>query len=168
MRKTIDYMVDAEGRDKGKVFQITEMPASQAQRWARALFSSLSRAGVDVGSIQWDMEGLTKLGIQSLALVPVYEQDVLIAELMGCLRIKPDRGHPEVVRDLVMDDDIEEPMTHFLLQMEVLRLHLNFSMDGKLQTSGSTTSTPPPVPPSSPTPMSRRRSPPPSPRVSPR
>ena len=34
-RKTQTYTIDSGGRDKGKTFLITEMPATKAEDWAK-------------------------------------------------------------------------------------------------------------------------------------
>jgi hypothetical protein len=46
-------------------------------------------------------------------------------ELMECVQILPNPERPEIVRQLI-DEDIEEVLTIFKLQKEVLMLHLGF------------------------------------------
>ena len=46
-RKTKRVTITAEGRDKGKTFLITELPADQAERWAiRALLALIQSGAV--------------------------------------------------------------------------------------------------------------------------
>ena len=65
-----------------------------------------------------------------------------MAEMFKCVRIYPDpRSHPGVLRELV-EDDIEEIATRVKLRMEVLNLHLGFSITGDDSTSESPTPAP--------------------------
>ena len=122
----MDYTVEAEGRDRGKVFQITEMPAAQAERWAMRAFQALARAGVDLGDVMgMGMQGVAQAGLRAFAFLPFHEAEPLLAEMMSCVRAKPDRSHGNVVRELV-DEDTEEVATRLTLRMEVLKLHTDF------------------------------------------
>jgi hypothetical protein len=127
MRKTLTYTVTAEGRDKGKVFLITEMPASQAEEWAtRALFTAMNY-GVEIPDelLSAGLAGLAALGIKSLAKVPYEMVKPLFDEMMGCVQIVPDRANPEFVRPLI-EDDVEEIATRLMLRKATLTLHLDF------------------------------------------
>jgi hypothetical protein len=126
MRKTIDVSIAADGRDKGKTFCITEMPALQAEAWAtRALFM-LSKAGATIpdsvlsGGMA-SMAAMAGVGIQALLYVPYEDAKPLLDELMRCVRIK----EIAVTRDLT-PDDIEEIGTFFTLRGEALKLHVGF------------------------------------------
>lgn len=44
-RKTIDVTISAEGRDKGKTFRLTELPAAQGEDWAAYALNAMARAG---------------------------------------------------------------------------------------------------------------------------
>ncbi len=132
MRKVIDYTVTDEGRDLGKVFQLTEMPAAQAERWALRAFQALARAGVDIGDVMGgSMETLARAGFQAFAFLPFHEADPLLSEMFACVKAKPNAN---AVRDLV-DDDIEEIGTRMKLRAEVLKLHTGFLRAGGPQTS---------------------------------
>lgn len=124
-RKTIKYEVTIGERDAGKVFVITEMPASQAQRWALRAFLALARNGVelppDIESL--GMAGMLNYGIELVAKLPFEEADYLLEKLMECVQIMPSPG---VVRGLI-EDDIEDITTRFLLAKEAFRLHVDFS-----------------------------------------
>ncbi|MGZ8442538.1 MAG: hypothetical protein ACXWXZ_03980 [Candidatus Binatia bacterium] len=127
MRKTLTYTVTDEGRDKGKAFQITEMGASRAQRWARRTFSGMIRAGFEVPQEIVDMgiAGLFSMGFKSFFSIDDDRQDQLFNELMTCVRIIPDPAKPNVIRDLI-EEDIEEYVTRFKLEWEVINLHVDF------------------------------------------
>ena len=126
MRKVIDYTVADQGRDSGKVFQITEMSAAQAERWALRAFQALARGGVDLGDMMnGGMQALASAGLKAFAFLPFHEAEPLLAEMIECVRYKPDHAHPNVVRTLI-DDDIEEISTRLTLRAEVLKLHTDF------------------------------------------
>jgi len=127
MRKTLTYTVTAEGRDKGKVFLITEMPAAQGEEWAtRALFTAMN-CGVEIPDelLSAGLAGLAALGMKSLAKVPYEMVKPLFDEMMGCVQIVPDRANPQFVRPLI-EDDIEEIATRLMLRKATLTLHLDF------------------------------------------
>jgi len=126
MRKQLTYTAQ-DGRDKGKAFIITEMAARPAHKWAtRALFALIS-GGVDIPEsvAEMGMAGLAAIGLQSLNGISVEKAEPLLDELLTCVSVMPDPRKPEVVRAL-FDEDIEEPMTYFKLQKEVLILHMGF------------------------------------------
>ena len=57
-RSTVNYSVKDEGRDFGKVFVLTEMPASRAESWAMRSLLALMASGVEVP------EGFDRMGMQ--------------------------------------------------------------------------------------------------------
>ena len=145
-RKVETVVITDENRDINKVFVITEMPASRAERWAmRALFLA-ARSGIDIGDVGETgagMAGIAALGIQALlGGINFAEAEPLFDEMFSCIQIKPDpRNRPDVVRDLI-EDDIEEIATRLKLRVEVVRLHLGFFAAGAPSTSTSSSPTP--------------------------
>ncbi|MDE1007004.1 MAG: hypothetical protein OSB38_15185 [Paraburkholderia fungorum] len=126
-RKTLTYTVTADGRDKGKAFLITEMPAAQGEEWAtRALFTAMN-CGVDVPDnlLSSGLAGLAALGLKSLNKVPYEMVKPLFDEMMGCVQIVPDRANPAFVRPLI-EDDVEEIGTRLMLRKATVMLHLDF------------------------------------------
>ena len=131
-RKELRYTVSAEGRDKGKVFVLTEMSARRGHAWAtRALFAVMN-GGVDLGDglIGAGFAGLAAVGIKALGNISVNVGAPLMDELFSCVVIMPDPSKPQVTRPLI-DDDTEEVATLFLLQKEVLGLHIDFFTSAK-------------------------------------
>jgi hypothetical protein len=129
MRKTATVTIDKDGgRDAGKVFIITEMPASRAERWATRAILALGRAGIDFpeGS---GMAELASVGIKALANLDFRDAEQLMDEMMGCVKIQRDPKKPMMVFDLI-EEDIEEVKTRFKLKMEVFTLHSGFSLPG--------------------------------------
>jgi len=130
-RKTINYTVETIGRDCGKLFVITEMSALQASKWACKVFLALASSGVNLpdGFADAGMAGLAVLGIKCLNGIKWEVAEPLFDEIMGCVKIIPDSSRPHVVRNII-DEDIEEVVTHFALRAEVVRLHVDFLSAG--------------------------------------
>lgn len=130
MRKTKVVKIEADGRDRGKQFLITELPAMQAEAWATRAFLALANSGVDIGEVSENagMAGLAYLGLRALTRVRYEDAKPLLDEMMTCVKIIPDPSNPAFVRDLVGQDDIEEVATVMLLRAEVFELHTDFSI----------------------------------------
>lgn len=134
MRKTTDVTIEAEGRDKGKMFRVTEMPALQAETWAmRALFM-LAKSGANIPQelTAGGMSTIATLGLQALLYVDYNDAKPLLDELLTCIKIK----EPNIVRDLA-PDDVEEVQTFFTLRGEALKLHLGFFQSAEPSKSSS-------------------------------
>ncbi len=127
MRKQITYTVSAEGRDRGKVFQLTEMPSDQAEKWAIRALLALGRAGIDLppGIEREGMAAMARIGLEALMRIDFHDAEPLLDEMMGCVAIQPNPADPKIVRALI-PDDIEEVSTRVLLRREVFRLHTGF------------------------------------------
>ena len=133
-RKELDLTITDAGRDRGKVFHIRELPASQAERWALRAFQALARAGVDVGQVgAMGIQGLAIAGVNALALLPTHDLEPLLDEMMTCVTIKPDPRNAGLTR-LLIEDDIEEVATRLRIRMEVVKLHVDFSEAGAAPT----------------------------------
>lgn len=132
-RKTATVTIDAEGRDKGKVFVLTELPAMQAEEWAgRALFAMMN-SGVDIPEniAQAGLAGVAALGISALTKISFDAAKPLLDEMLGCIQFQPS---PKVTRALI-EDDIEEVATLIRLRKEIINLHLDFSTPAGQSTS---------------------------------
>ena len=126
-RKVIDYTVLDEGRDQGKVFQIREMSASQAEMWAARAFFAMARNGIDIPDeiVDAGMVGIASFAIKAICGMTFDEARPLLDEMMACVKVMPDPNRPEVVRALI-EDDIEEVRTRLKLRKEVFKLHTDF------------------------------------------
>jgi hypothetical protein len=134
-RKTIDYVEQGNGRDKGKVFRITELPAEDAEEWgARAVFA-LMNAGVDIPDdvAKQGLAGLAAIGVAALTKVPFDQAKPLFEKMMQCVTFIPDPSRPQVSRALFADD-IEEVSTRLKLRKEIVMLHLSFFTDASPST----------------------------------
>lgn len=126
-RATANITITDEGRDRGKVFVITEMPASRAEAWAYRALLALIAGGVDLpeGFERLGMAGMAELGIKALSGLKWEVAEPLLAEMWDCVQYMPDPHKPQVVRALV-EDDIEEIVTRAKLRAEVWKLHAGF------------------------------------------
>ena len=128
-RKTAKTVIGEDGgRDKGKAFFITEMPASKAEKWATRALLLLSRSGIDFPAelLGSGMAGIAVYGLRALPLLDFNEAEPLLDEMWDCLQIIPDLSHPNVTRPL-LEDDIEEIATRIKLRTEIFNLHVSFS-----------------------------------------
>jgi hypothetical protein len=127
MRKVAQYTVTDEGRDKGKVFSITEMSASRAEAWATRVLLALMGSNADLPENfdELGMAGLAELGLKSIGGLKWEVAEPLLAEMMECVQIIPNPAKPNVIRPLI-EDDIEEVLTRFKLRIEVWKLHMDF------------------------------------------
>ena len=128
-RKIATYTVETEGRDKGKVFILTEMPVAKAEDWAIRALLEMGKANVDIpeGAESLGMASLAEIGLKKLFALDPQTIRPLLSELMECVQIQPDPRRPEVKRSLI-ENDVEEVRTLLTLKYEVLKLHLDFSL----------------------------------------
>jgi hypothetical protein len=128
MRKTLDWTVEDANRDEGKVFRVTELPASEAEDWAIQAFFALLNAGVEVPDdvVNMGFAGIASIGLSALGKVPYEQAKPLFAKMMTCVQIVPDASKPTVVRGLI-ESDIEEIQTRMKLRKMVFGLHWDFS-----------------------------------------
>lgn len=153
-RKVERITIEDEGRDKGKIFVLTEMPASQAQKWATRALLAVSNSGAAIAKIlmmdispdekaemiaietkkseeeaKGGMALLAEAGFEILSRIPEVSALTLMDELFTCVQIQPDPSKTNIVRPLI-EDDVEEIITRFKLHMEVFQLHAGFSLAG--------------------------------------
>ena len=165
-RTTKLFEIITEGsRDKGKLFLITEASPVQGDRWAmRALFALMNvgaeMPGDDAGAgllgllafVSSNPEG----ALLTLAKVKFEVAEPLLAELLTCVQLIPDKSRPDIVRR-VLESDIEEITTFAALRVEVMKLHA--SVFPRAALSNSTGAAPTMTAPSTPAaPTSARRS----------
>lgn len=130
-RNTVNYTITDEGRDKGKVFVLTELPASHAEAWAMRALMALMAAGADISPevVNAGMAGMAQVGLQALAGLKWEVAEPLLEEMWKCVKVMPDPARPQVVRDLLQGEggeDIEEISTRVKLRAEVWKLHVGF------------------------------------------
>lgn len=123
------------GRDAGKTFVIREMAARVGHRWATRAVFGLLNAGATIPDnlLNAGWAAIAAMGLEALGKLPVAVAEPLLDELFSCVTIQPGTD-TEITRALI-ESDIDEVMTLFLLQKEVLALHVNFSKAASLSTS---------------------------------
>lgn len=140
-RKTKTVVITQEGRDQGKQFLITEMPATRAEKWALRVFLAVGSSGANIPDVdvKLGMVGMLYQSLQMLVQIPFEKAEPLLDEMMDCVKIEPTPGSG-VVRPL-MEGDIEEVSTLFQLRKDVLDVHIGFFPSG----GGLTSESPPPT-----------------------
>ena len=139
--KTALITIDAEGRDKGKMFHITELPADQIEWWAIRAFLALAKAGIEIPeeAAAAGIAGIAELGIlNTLGRIHPEDAKPLLDELLVGVRIIPDASNPNFMRSDIKSD-IEEFRTYFTLRLASFNLCSGFSQP--VVTSNSTSMT---------------------------
>jgi hypothetical protein len=137
MRKTATVTITAEGRDKGKMFAITEMSADASERWALRAFFALMNTGIEIPAdiAESGMAGIATMGLAALGKLPYYAAEPLLDDMWACVQAVPNPASPGTVRALV-DEDIEEVATRLQLRKEVFALHTDFFTAASTSTTG--------------------------------
>lgn len=135
-RKTLEFLTTADDRDKGKLFYITELPATQAEALAIRAMGAMARAGLELneetlGGGGGNLAVILGAGLKAFLAAPWEDLQPLLAEIFSCITRIPDASKPDVRRPLI-EDDIEEVTTRIRLRDEVIRLHLGFSLADEL------------------------------------
>lgn len=135
--KTATYSITS-GRDKGKNFLITEMPAIQADEWAHRLIEQAANSGVNLKNVDVlnldtkSMSGMIEIGaaiFSILGRIP-YEtsRDMKFELLNRCVQIVPTGGQP---RQCLWEQEIEDFQNFTLLAAEALKVHIGFLAQGE-------------------------------------
>ncbi len=137
-RRTQTFTADT-GRDAGKQFLLTELPADAAEWWAIRVMRGAAAAGVELPP-DWDkaaMAQIAALGFVALAALPENSLKPLLSEMFACVQFKP--ANPKIPAQDLIDGDgsqIEEVQTRFQLRKAVFFLHWGFSPADVSPTSG--------------------------------
>jgi len=131
-RKELTFTAET-GRDKGKQFFITEMPASKAESWAIKAILAVGNAGVDIPDdlASHGMSGLLAVGYMNLLKIPYEMAEPLLNEMMSCVQFIPS---PSIKRYLI-EDDIEEVSTRLAIRKAIWNLHVDFFLGENGSTS---------------------------------
>jgi hypothetical protein len=126
-RKTCNLVIDEEGRDRGKIFVLTELPALDIERWTVRLILALGKNGISLPDVQVDsgFAGIAGILWVLIAQISATEADALMATMLEGLKI----NEGKIIRD-VMPDDIEEPETLLQIRMAWVDLHAGFFAKG--------------------------------------
>lgn len=115
------------GRDKGKVFKITEMPAIPADQWSQRATLELIRAGHPIP------DEIRKMGILAVVSFDTHmlrgvrweEYKHLLDLMMERVEILPTPSERNITRK-IMVDDILERSTLELLRLQLFKIHVDF------------------------------------------
>lgn len=126
-RETRTVVIDAVGRDNGRTFFLTEMPAAQAEKWAMRAFLAMARNGVQIPDdlASRGLAGIAAVGLQALGSMAFADAESLMDEMFACIQVIPDPNRPGVKRALI-DTDIDEIPTRLFLRKQILDLHVSF------------------------------------------
>jgi len=148
-RQKLVPITDA-GRDKGKLFVVHEMDASQGEWWAIRAILALTRAGVEIPeNLQGQgWAGLAILGFRGLLGIKDEDVKPLLDEMWdSCVAYIPDPKDQKIYRGAgpmsvgaLVESDVEEVMTRVQLRSEAFTLHTGFSL-ADLKSKDSTSST---------------------------
>lgn len=139
MRKIERLTITSEGRDKGKTFILTEMPADQGERWALRALLALTNTGAAIPeeALSAGMAGLAAVGVQALGMLNAAQVQPLLDELWPtCVRIVPpnEKLMPQEIISGI-NSQIEEIKTRTEIYWALFKLHTGFSMPVELPTS---------------------------------
>lgn len=143
-RKIANVTITSDGRDKGKVFLVTEMSSERGESWAMRVLLALMGNNVEMPENfeELGMAGLAELGMRALSGLKWDTLNPLLSEMMECVQAIPDPKKTHVARALV-ESDIEEIATRLTLRVEVWKLHMDFlgavapSLSGKTKATAS-------------------------------
>lgn len=126
-RKEMTIVIE-KGRDKDKVFFITEFSAARAEDWAIRAFMGMARSGAEIPADVKDagVIGVMLMGMKALGSMAYIDAKPLLDEMLECIQIIPDARVKAVKRSLI-EEDIEEVTTLLQLRKGVFELHSNFS-----------------------------------------
>ena len=133
-RKETTFVAET-GRDLGKQFLITEMPASQAENWAIQVILAVGNAGIEIpeGLASQGMSGLMAIGYMNLLKIPFDAAKPLLDEMMNCVQIIPSAN----IKRKLVEEDIEEVGTRLQLRKATWNLHMDFFLNESKSTSES-------------------------------
>src|SRR5690348_15347201 len=129
MARKVEFVeIDLAGRDKGKVFKLTEMSAAQAERWAMRAFLAMARGGIDVPEdiASAGLAGIAVMGLKAVGAMQFADAETLMNEMFACVEAVPDPTKRAITTQL-FDESIEEVATRLYLRKRVFGLHVDFS-----------------------------------------
>lgn len=133
MRRIETVTITAEGRDKGKVFTIKEMPAWQAEEWFTRAVLLLARSGLEVPGDILDRGPMAfvamtaGLALSGLSRANYDDVKPLLAQMMDCVAFNPGGTTMDMTGGTMMHL-IEEAKTILYLREKVISLHVGFSI----------------------------------------
>lgn len=143
MARKVDHVtIEAVGRDQGKVFVLTEMPAVQAERWATQALYLLASSGLSLpaGSADSGMSGLAGAPLAGLPALRAL-QDPSLDAWWDCVQYQhlPNQMPRKISPGALCEIDEIATVNH--LRMKVLEMHVGFFSPANPSTTGSSSQT---------------------------
>ena len=137
-RRTVTVVIEDEGRDKGKTFILTEMPATAGERWATQAMALIAQGGMSISDAAHvsGMEGLSTVQMAGIAQLKAL-QDPSLDAWWECVRYQHAPNQPPMAIIQGEGSQIEEISTITFLRMQVLELHTAFFSPASGSTSES-------------------------------
>lgn len=127
-----------KGRDKGKTFLITEMPAIEADYWAHGLVEQAANSGVNLKNVDVlnldtkSMAGMIEIGAAVMTIIGRIPKDISTEMkfdlLKKCVKIIPTGGE---ARQCMWDQEILDFPNYTFLAAHVIGLHIDFLTQGE-------------------------------------
>lgn len=131
MLKEIEFTMDA-GKDAGKTFKITELPAVQMDRWMTRLLGCFAKQDLTI----YDIVNMTfsQLANSIYKIESEEEKEALFDELLASCSLKKEGIFIPMKGDNI-NSFVDSWQTLFRLREEALKLNLGFFEDGEESTS---------------------------------
>ena len=129
-RKEQPITIQADGRDKGKIFLLTEMPATKAEKWALRAFLAMAKNGVEIPEeiAGMGMRGILVMGfVRAIGSMRYEDAELLLDEMFECVQYVANPKEPLASRRVPLEEDIEEVETRLTLRRSIFELHVDFS-----------------------------------------
>lgn len=138
-RKVERLIIASEGRDKGKNFILTEMPADQGERLANRIVFALLNTGAAIPdeAIGAGWAALAALGLQAIGLLKAETVQAILDEAWTASVMY--EHSPKIPLQLItsgVNSQIEEVKTRYEIHLALWKLHTGFSLPVAPPTSG--------------------------------
>ncbi|CRY10540.1 TPA: hypothetical protein ACMY33_001241 [Yersinia enterocolitica] len=127
-RKQITYIVEDEGRDKGKEFIITEMSAWDAEELSEEIYRAMGHGefnSLPADVVSMGVAGLATVGISVLAAAPASVSRPISDRILSTVEIVITNEGKDITRS-IKPIDFEEVSTIRTLKDKVFELNFGF------------------------------------------
>lgn len=127
-RKQITYIVEDEGRDKGKEFIITEMSAWDAEELSEEIYRAMGHGefnSLPADVVAMGVAGLATVGISVLAAAPASVSRPISDRILSTVEIVITNEGKDITRS-IKPIDFEEISTIRALKDKVFELNFGF------------------------------------------
>lgn len=138
-RKVERLVITSEGRDKGKTFVLTEMPADQGERLANRIIFALLNTGAAVPeeALGAGWAALAALGLQAIGQLKSETVQAILDDAWAASVMY--EHSPKIPLQLItagVNSQIEEVKTRYEITLGLWKLHTGFSLPVAPPTSG--------------------------------